>query len=140
MKRLGLLFIAISFLALSFNSCTTYEEGPGFTLLPAEMRIKGSWVQEALYINDQLQENTTFKLEFIFQKDGIGTRNTRIGSLSASDEIEWKLSDDKKTLLVKKTSDTEWDDFKILRLTSNELWLEEDTGILGIWQLRYKKV
>lgn len=49
MRRLGLLFIAISFLAIGFNSCTTYEEGTGFTLLPAEMRIKGSWVQEAIH-------------------------------------------------------------------------------------------
>jgi len=140
MKRIAVIFFALSFVAFGFNSCTTYEEGPEFSLLPAEMRIKGSWVQEAMYINDQLQENTTFKLEFILQKDGSGTRNTKLESFTTSDDIEWKLSDDKKTLLVKKPSETEWDDFKILRLTTNELWLEEDTGILGIWQLRYKKV
>ncbi|HOK39111.1 MAG TPA: hypothetical protein PLC87_10625 [Bacteroidales bacterium] len=145
MKRIAVIFFALSFVAFGFNSCTTYEEGPEFSLLPAEMRIKGSWVQEAMYINDQLQENTTFKLEFILQKDGSGTRYTKVESFTISDDIEWKLSDDKKTLLVKKPyspipSETEWDDFKILRLTTNELWLEKVTRTSGIWQLRYKKV
>lgn len=140
MKKALILTVVIAAIFTSFNSCTTYEEGPGFTIIPAQMRIKGSWQQTALYINDDLQENSQLKLEFTFNGDGTGTRSTTLGILGTStDTIEWKFNDDKSMVLVKKPSDSEWDDFKILRLTTKEMWLEEDTGLLGIWKIRYTK-
>lgn len=139
MKR----FIIISIIALSligsFSACTTYDEGPGFTVIPAEKRIQGTWEQTELYINDELQDGS-FKIEFKFNSDGTGTRSSTLGSGTTTDDIEWQFNDDKTILMFKDTGDDEWDEATILRLTTKDLWILEDVGLFGMWQFRYEKV
>lgn len=137
-------FIIISIIATTFlgvfSACTTYDEGPGFTVIPAEKRIQGTWEQTELYINDQLQDGT-FKIEFKFDSDGTGTRTTTAPIVgTTTDDIEWQFNDDKTLLMFKDTGADEWDEATILRLTTKEFWIREDAGIFGIWQFRYEKV
>jgi hypothetical protein len=139
MKKVFSISIITLALALTFSACTTYEEGPSFSLLTPDMRIKGTWNQTEFYINDDLQDNT-FQVEFTFESDGTGTRTTSLGAGSTTVDIVWQFNDDKTILMTKETDATEYDEATILRLTNSEMWIVDDAGIFGMWQFRYEKV
>ncbi len=139
MKKIIILSIIAFSLLTGFNSCTTYDEGPGFTILSADARIKGTWVQTEYYKNDELQSDA-FKIEFTFNSDGTGTKSTTYNSITLTDDIDWQFNEDKTVIMFKNTGDSEWDETTILRLTNKELWIE-DTGLLNVTrQFRYEKV
>lgn len=139
MKKVFSISIITLALALTFSACTTYEEGPSFSLLTPDMRIKGTWNQTELYINEDLQDNT-FQVEFTFESDGTGTRTTTLGSGSTTVDIVWQFNEDKTILMTKETDAAEYDEATILRLTSSEMWIVDDAGIFGMWEFRYEKV
>jgi len=139
MKRFFILAIVSISLAFTFSACTGYDEGPSFSVLTPEMRIKGTWSQTELYINDELQSND-FQIEFTFASDGTGTRSTTLGSGTTTVDIDWKFNDDKTILMYKDTDAEEWSETTILRLTNSEMWINEDAGVFGLWQFRYEKV
>ncbi|MDD2634915.1 MAG: lipocalin family protein [Bacteroidales bacterium] len=139
MKK-NIILITITVLLLTgFSACTTYDEGPGFTILSAKARITGTWEQTELYINDNLQSGT-LKIEFSFNSDGTGTRSTTIDAITTSNDIDWQLNDDKTLIMYKNTGDSEWDETTIIRLTNKELWIEENSVIFGMMQFRYEKI
>jgi hypothetical protein len=141
MKKIIILTLVSIALAFTFSACTTYEEGPSFSILTPEMRIKGAWSQTAFYVNDDLQAED-YKVEFTFASDGTGTRTTIYQTLSinVTDDIEWQFNDDKTVLMTKEPEDTEWDETQILRLTNSEMWIVSDASILGMWEFRYEKL
>jgi len=139
MKKFFFLAIVSISLAFTFSACTGYEEGPSFSLLTPEMRIKGTWSQTELYINDELQSND-FQIEFTFASDGTGTRSTTLGSGTTTVDIDWQFNNDKTILMYKETDVEEWSETTILRLTNSEMWINEDAGIFGLWQFRYEKI
>jgi hypothetical protein len=139
MKKVFSISLITLALALTFSACTTYEEGPSFSLLTPDMRIKGTWNQTALYINDDLQDNT-FQVEFTFDSDGTGTRTTSLGSGSTTVDIVWQFNDDKTILMTKEPDASEYDEATILRLTNSEMWIVDDAGFFGMWEFRYEKV
>ncbi|MDY0140906.1 MAG: lipocalin family protein [Bacteroidales bacterium] len=139
MKKIFLLSIIATLLLAGFNSCTTYDEGPGFTVLTANARIKGTWKQTELYINDNPQGDT-YKIEFTFDSDGTGTRSVNINGSSATYDIDWQLNNDKTVIMFKNNGDDEWSETTIIRLTNKELWIEEISVIFGTMQFRYEKV
>ncbi|MDD3688315.1 MAG: hypothetical protein PHE56_16345 [Bacteroidales bacterium] len=139
MKKVFSISIITLALVLTFSACTTYEEGPSFSLLTPDMRIKGTWNQTELYINDDLQDNT-FKVDFTFESDGTGTRTSTLGSASVTVDIVWQFNDDKTILLTKEPDDTEYDEATILRLTNSEMWIIDDAELWGEWEFRFEKV
>lgn len=139
MKKIFSISLLTLALALAFSACTTYEEGPSFSLLTPDMRIKGTWNQTELYIEDDLQDNT-FQVEFTFESDGTGTRTTTLGSGSTTVDIVWQFNEEKTILMTKETDAAEYDEATILRLTSSEMWIVDDAGIFGMWEFRYEKV
>jgi len=139
MKKYCFITFIIIVTTISFFSCQGYDEGPEFSLLTPEMRIKGSWNQTELYINDELQDGT-LKVEFTLNSDGTGTRTTSLGSTSTTDEIDWQFNDEKTILMTKKTDAEEFDEATILRLTNKEMWIVDDAGIWGMWEFRYEKI
>mgnify|MGYP000946275798 CR=1 FL=1 len=138
-KHLIIVFVAVT-LACTLIGCKGYDEGPEFSLLTPEMRLKGSWQQTELYINDALQENSALSYQFTFNSDNTGTRTTKFGDLSDTENIEWKFNDDKTLLLMKDEGSDTWEEATILRLTSKECWIIEDTGLLGMWEFRFEKL
>lgn len=139
MKKIFAISLIVIALAISFSACKTYDEGPSLSVLTPKMRIKGTWNQTALYINDNLQDNN-YKLEFSFDGDGTGTRTNSLGTISNKVDIMWQFNDDKTILLVKEPNASQYDEMKILRLTNKEMWTVVDAGLLGMWQYRYEKV
>lgn len=139
MKKIAIISIISFAMAFAFSACTSYDEGPGFTIIPAEKRIVGEWDQKEMYVNDELNEDIVF--EFTFNSDGTGTSTITLGILgSSTDDIEWRLNDEKTKVEFKTTDADEWDDATILRLTTSEMWLVVDSGWLGIWEMHYEKV
>jgi hypothetical protein len=128
-------------LLVSFSACTKYEEGPSFSVLTPEMRIKGQWNQTALYINDVLS-TSEYTVEFTFNSGGTGTLSTSLTAVlgTSTDSIDWQFADDKTILQYKEIDATEWDDIKILRLTNSEMWIQKEFPLLGICEFRYEKV
>ncbi len=142
-KILVIAFIAIS-MALTFSACTTYEEGPAFSLLKPEVRLKGTWDQTSIYIDNELREENDFGIEFTFNSDGTGSYVASFSVFGTNEsDMVWKLNDDKTIILFKNADadeSAEWDEARILRLTNSEMWLVVDSGILGDWEMRYEKI
>lgn len=140
MKKFIILAFATIITTITFVGCKGYDEGPEFSLLSPEMRIKGSWEQTEFYINDDLQENSTLSFQFTFDSDNTGTRTTKFGDLSETKNIDWKFNDDKTVLLTKDVDSETWDEATILRLTNKEFWIIEDAGVWGMWEFRFEKI
>jgi hypothetical protein len=104
------------------SSCTKYEEGPKFTLLPASTRITGNWTTTALTINGQAQNLTGTTLKTEIKKDGTWTTtNSYFGSSFAiTDNGTWKFNSD-KTQVISVDSDGDETTFTIIMLKNKML-------------------
>jgi hypothetical protein len=138
-KYIIIAFITITS-AFTFIGCKGYEEGPEFSMLTPEFRMKGVWEQKELYINDALQENSALSYKFTFNSDKTGTRQTTFLGSSSTVTFEWKFNDDKTLLLTKDEGSDTWGEATILRLTNKECWIIEDAGVLGMWEFRFEKL
>lgn len=140
MKKIIILSIIALSLAAAFNSCTTYDEGPGFTIISAEARIRGTWEQTAFLVDDEDQANSIMT-EFTINSDGTGTQTVTVSVIPpVITDIEWQFNDDKTLFQSREIGDTEWNEMTIKRLTTKELWLVQDAGNWGDWEFRLEKV
>lgn len=128
MKTKNLFFVMTMLIGLlGFNSCGKYEDGPGISLRTKTARLSREWVVEK-YIDSDGTESTggaddgTLK----FEKDGNGS----ISQSGFSIPITWEFTSDKEDISITTsifgTSDTNV--MQILRLTSNELWVKDESG------------
>lgn len=138
MKRKIIISLFVFISIVSFNACTTYDEGPNLSLLPASTRIKGVWNQTKFYLNGT--ENTSIVFEFTLKSDGTGTRTWQYETINDTKDIDWKFNDDKTILMFKLQDETEWDEATILRLTKSDLWITLSFGLLGTAEIHYEKV
>jgi len=139
MKKIIILSIIALSLAATFSACTTYDEGPGFTVLTPEARIKGTWNQTAYLVDDVDKDNLVLS-EFTINSDGTGTQKVGLGELIGDpEEIEWQFNDDKTLFQFREPGDETWEEMTIKRLTNKEMWLIQETEIFGIWEFRYEK-
>jgi hypothetical protein len=123
MKKSLVLFASIAVLFLV--SCGKYEDGPGFSLRSKTNRLQGNWEMEKFIIdgqNDPYLLLTTSNFYMTFNKDGsCKSTFTQYGS----DETNgtWEFSDNKNNLKIDFGNGDVWD-YKITRLTNDELWME----------------
>jgi hypothetical protein len=141
MKKLSILFAAFAVVFLA--SCGKYEDGPGFSLRSKTSRLVGSWtVTEAFQGSTNITTSLTNggTVDLIFDKDGAYTYSYDFvilgfptnGSISGT----WAFSSDKSSLEVTDGSG-QMDSSKILRLTNNELWLEQSDSNGGTYEVHY---
>lgn len=108
--------LAIGLLLVFTQSCTKYEEGPGFTLRTAESRLIGSW---RIVMFGEVPQIATSTYEF--KKDGSfsveGTQKLGIGSEGT---WEWE-SDGYQALVLTSTSDGSTLTLDIKRLSNKEM-------------------
>jgi uncharacterized lipoprotein NlpE involved in copper resistance len=141
MKKLSILFAAFAVVMLA--SCGKYEDGPGFSLRSKTARLAGTWTvteafQGTVDITTSLTNGGT--IEATFEKDGSYTYTYNFvilgfptnGSVSGT----WAFSSDKSALEVTDGSG-QMDSSKILRLTNNELWLEQVDSNGGTYEVHY---
>lgn len=133
-KIIGITLILALIAGVSFTGCNKYEDGPTISLLPKKMRLVNEWETEKVFYNGVEQaasaswENETVE----FKSNGDYVYTSTSGSSSSSITGSWEFDNNKEELLITTTiiGLTNSSKSKILRLKSNELWLEY-TDALG---------
>lgn len=115
-------------LTILFVSCGKYEEGPGLSLRTKKARLTGSWKEHkyisVLGVETLAQNNAPIH---IFEKDD----TYRYSSSGVLLNGMWEFMDDKNYIRYYASYPilgnviTDW---RIIRLTNKELWIETNTG------------
>lgn len=109
--------VLLALLTITINSCKKYDEGG--RLGAADRKIVNTWkVDYAIDLGDGSNTTADFYGEvWEFTKDDDYIKN---GSLKGT----YTFSEDKLTLIIIKT-DGSSDSYKVLKLKSDEMWLED---------------
>lgn len=125
-----LLLVGSLAILLNFSSCSKYEDGPMFSLKTKKSRLTGAdW--EVVRMGETYMESPN-KIILDFDKDG----DLKVTSTNSYYEYgdsytdtytslgEWEWEDGKESIEITiEGYVTEWE---ILRLTSDELWFEDE--------------
>ena len=115
-----LLFLVIA-LMIAFVGCKKYDDGPTVSPWPAKWRVVNTWKVEKYIVGSVSQTvSNSDTYEFKSNGDYISTS----GSLSYTGT--WEFGDKKETIKI--TYGSIVGESKILRLTSNELWVSDMNG------------
>lgn len=131
--KLSFIFVLFSFLAVS---CGKYEEGPKISLASKNARLINTWKIDEVFKNGAAQTVTADEKDDYYEvkKDGVlsvtfvssGYTMTYAGTWEfTADNANLRLAYTGSLLGIPFTSDEE---YTILRLTSDELWLEQVEG------------
>lgn len=103
-------------------SCGKYEDGPGFSLKSKKARLVGEWeVVEVDKVNIE-----DFNFAFEFEKNGDIEFTYSYYGYSYTEKGDWEWEDGKSSLEIELDGYTE--EWEILKLTSEELWFEDEDG------------
>lgn len=133
MKKLFIISVVAIF---ALSSCGKYDDGPAFSLASKKSRVVNTWKLDRQFINGNEQTLTADDKDDYteFTKDGKVKITWVVGSQSTTIEGTWEFDSSKEHLLVKLSytyfgqTTTTTTSYKILRLKSNEMWLEEQDG------------
>lgn len=132
MKSMNKILMAVVALAFVAVSCGKYEEGPKISLASKTSRLVNVWKLDAAFLNGTEQTLTADdKDDYIeYTKDGKFIFTWVVGTSSTTLEGTWEFSDDKTQIISAITygGTTSKDTATILRLKSNELWVESVDG------------
>lgn len=131
-KNDKLLLAAALITVINFSSCKKYEDGPTLSLRTKMSRITGEW--EVVRIGNQSFPYGGYSLEMEFDKSGDITYTYSYGTYSYSYSGDWEFSNDKEEIEL--TFDNNIQELEILRLTNDELWLEDPQN--QEWRLEKK--
>ncbi len=128
--------LIFSLVVLIFVSCGKYEDGPMFSLASKKSRVVNVWRLDREFVNGSEVTLTANDKDDYFElkKDGSATYTIVSGNSSTSFSGGWKFDDSKEHLILSVTvsvfgqTTTSETTYKILRLKSNEMWLEEVDG------------
>jgi hypothetical protein len=126
MKTKNLLLILGAFLFITFTGCKKYDDGPTVSPWPKKWRVVNTWKVEKYIIGNISQTvsgNDTYEYK--------GNGDYIITSGSTSYTGSWEFGSKKETLITTFPAGlglSSSSESKILRLTSGELWLTDDSG------------
>ena len=121
MKNIIFLFkIIIGFVFIFTTACSKYEEGPFISFQSKEKRLINTWEISEISINGENMESGC-KTIYNFNEDGTGY----ISYLAADSYLEWKFNENKEQLLIRHNTEGEYQSYKIIRLSKDELWLQD---------------
>jgi hypothetical protein len=128
-KNQKLLLAAAVVIILNFNSCSKYEDGPGFSLRTKTNRLTGDWDVVTIAGQNVALQGTFLSLEF--EKDGDFTVRSSYmyygQSYTYRSDGDWEWEDRKAEIEIELDGDRQ--DWEILRLTNEELWFEDEQGL-----------
>lgn len=116
----GIGLVTMMAFAMTTTSCNKYEEGPGFTLLTAKMRITGNWTMIKRTVNDTDFTSFAPSEKLDIKKDE--TFTWTIGSYTYTGT--WKFNSD-KTEVIFTDSSGDVDTFTIVQLKNNIMKLKK---------------
>ena len=120
-----MLFAALSVLALHTSSCKRYEEGPAFTLRTAKARLVNTWEIEKYMVNGE--DITALVLPFFGENSLEFSRDNRyewnIGGINQKGK--WSFIENRDKVEMLEDGDSIKFSQKIIKLTNNEFWVED---------------
>ena len=121
-----LFFVSVALISatiLSFTGCGKYEDGPSLSLKTKKGRITNQWKLTAELYNGTPQSLISNEVIDIKKDD------TFVITWGSSSETgTWAFSSDKESVTFTPNNSSSANTYKILRLKSNELWLQEIYG------------
>lgn len=125
-KRIFLLIIVIALIVPAFQSCGKYDDGPFFSIRTKTMRLTAEW--EVDEIDGESPDGYDVFLEF--EKGGDFTQTVDDGSDKFKVKATWTWGAGKTSIDIEPDDSDLYEDFSfdILRLTKDELWLEDEDG------------
>ena len=117
---------ALVLIAIISYGCAKYDDGPFFSLRTKKGRLTGDWELEKISFNGQSSSSGYYGANMIwtFERDGDFEQTIDYGSYSYSYAGDWEFDDNGEELEI--VVDGSGVTFEINRLTSNELWLEQN--------------
>lgn len=132
MKTVKFLSVALLAVAFVLGSCSKYEEGPALSLRTKKARLAGVWKVEKY-----VQGNGTTSYPdsdddgtIEFTKDNVARLTFSFFGTPTTVTGDWEFIKDKEGLRVSYQigGETNTEEYTILRLKNDELWLEEEDG------------
>ena len=130
MKK-NLCIILIAIIGISISGCKKYDDGPAFSFSSVKGRLVRTWVLEKQYINTIEQTlDADDKMETVaINDDGTYTATSYINGNPIEVNGTWVLDDNDENVTCTYTAIlTFTTTYKILRLTSKELWYEHTSS------------
>ncbi|MFA6924208.1 MAG: hypothetical protein WC223_08115 [Bacteroidales bacterium] len=132
-KLIEISTVVIFILSITFSSCKKYDDGPMISLASKKSRVVNKWVYESVMQNGV---NTTSFYTAVYdyielKKDG--SISCVKGAVSINGT--WAFDSKKENIITTIASDVKTN--KILKLKSDEMWLEEE-NLLGAITYHYK--
>lgn len=96
-------FLSILLILSVLGSCTKYEEGSNFSIIPAKARLVNHWTitkYEIDGVNQPINQNTS--LEMDFYKDNTFKRTWVVDVFQAHEEGSWTFADGKNVVVLTK--------------------------------------
>ncbi|MCX7697265.1 MAG: lipocalin family protein [Bacteroidales bacterium] len=126
-------FISLALVLCTFFSCSSYEDGPAVSLIPRKVRLVNKWKMEKKFINDQEQtlSEDEKKGYWNLKNDNTAEVVSYSGSLTYTFTGTWEEVDHYNKVRIKVSGTflgfpvTLEDEYIILRLTNNELWVKQ---------------
>lgn len=137
MKTVKNLFVLLM-IGGAFASCGKYEDGPKISLASKKGRMVNEWKLVSVSQNGIALNLAGITWVTDVKKDGsyIDTYSSAFGSYSNTGT--WSFSSDKESVTFTENGSSSAITYKILRLKSKELWLEETDG-LDKYEYHYEK-
>lgn len=120
--------VKILLIALLLSSCTKFEEGPKYSVFSKSKRIIRSW--EIEYVLD-LTINEIYTSDYdgwVFspERKSLYSKKFIYDGKEYNESGFWKFEDD-ILFLIHEENEVEYEDkYKVLRLTTKELWMSND--------------
>lgn len=128
MKNLfRLSLVAVLALSAVLTSCNKYEEGPGFTLLTAKMRVVNDWKITKVEYNGTDVTPSSSTTSTSIKKDNTYTSTYSSGSFSITENGTWEFNSD-KTQLISTDSDGDVSTMIIVMLKNKMMKLKDIDG------------
>ncbi|MGD9492104.1 MAG: lipocalin family protein [Bacteroidales bacterium] len=133
LSKITALLVMIAFVAVS---CGKYEEGPKISLASKNARLINTWKINEIYKNGTTQTVTADQQDDYIEvkKDGLMSVTYISSGYTTTYAGTWEFTADKANLRLKYVGSllgipfTSDEEYTILRLTSDELWLEQIEG------------
>lgn len=135
MRRFTTLFL-ISFLFI-LGSCTKYDEGSNFSIIPAKARLINHWTLTKYEIDNEEQQLNNAGMEMDFYKDNTFKRTWIVG-IQIPEEGKWEFTNGKnKLILTKNGASAEL--YTIVQLKAKSLKVERlENGKMNVWTFKGK--
>jgi len=122
--------ISVLFLMFNVSSCSKYEDGPRFSLRTKESRLTKEWeLVELKYVSGVSHfspDYSYYGIKFLENQKLVVNTKSVLGGLNSSIG-EWYWSDGKNYIGVDLANGyNSYNSWYILRLTKNELWIEDE--------------